>query len=336
MKSKKKWWKLLVLSIGILVALIALLYFYTNLLTPQWWENNRALREAEKKISEGYAEDAMTALDNQMWRNSPSSLIALKYIDLAMEYGHENEAIGDIITYLYAQEKYGLTDVDCDKLEFYKAQFERMRNTEDKIMELLAGRSELTYNEAKDIIAKLEPLFSDSAYDPSMLYFYMGMLTRDPDQEIKLYKEAYHLDPNYLNAACLAAERLWKEDKLQEARELLESAYQREKGDTEVLRDLAIIELLEENADRGLEFAEELHRRYEQDKCCYGIDVYYIAMMEAGKTEKSMESIAVTSPETPLCLDIEGYITGKVTLKELFSFDLYPALSRYQTTAPQE
>ena len=321
-KPKRKWWKAL-LIVGVVISVLLLLYRETNLLEVWWWKELKLRPKIEERISEGYVDSSLAQMKNNLLAGQSTPMMDWMWLDLSMEYGrYDYEVEGYVSAQLNPTYHHDLTSNERSRLLFYQKEIERFRNTEDKLEELLGDRLELSIDEAEDLSEELSELINDPDYDPSELYYYMALLTRDSDRKITLYEEAYRLNRNNYVAACMAAEMYWAKEDLQAAHDILEPAYAREKEICIVTRDLAVAELLMGNADRAVELAKEAYNLDPSD-ICVG-DTYLITLMESGQAEKMKEfedEKAVVTHSNIYQTYIGAYQDGEITLAEVFDFN---------------
>ncbi|MDO5575353.1 MAG: hypothetical protein Q4G60_15390 [bacterium] len=314
-RQKRKWPRIVLLSMGSLSVIGLLLY--ACWLHPQYWIEGYM----EREISQGNIHQAICGKNyKEIYQDAPLALV-MPYIDRAMEYGYYDEAAG-FINHFLRQNSNELTEYESEKLQAYQTLIARGTKTEVNYKQMLVDRERSPYTVPDEkIVEKLNALLLDSDYDPSLLYQEMADMTDQDDQKIIYLEEAYRCDPNNMEAACQAAGLSWTNGYMTKARELLESAYQRQKDNFEVVRNLAMLELLDGNADKGYEYAKKAYDISPDGD--YAADIYYIAMLESGRLEKTRENIYNIQFRYPyIRVDLIGhYIEGKTELKDIFTYE---------------
>ena len=322
-QMKKRKWTELICLIGALTAAGLFLYQQTNLLEPDFWKSIQIMREAREKIREGYVNEAFDDMEDCLYRYDINVVAGTMYTDLAMEYGRYYK-LEETVPWLL-QDTFWMTS--GNRILFYQKEIDRIENTDDKVRELLfeAGAEKeggsgyaISGMTASRMQQELESLLLDSDYDPARLYYYMAMLTTDSERICSYYEESWRLAPNYLEPPCLAAQIHLIQGEVQEARDLMEAAWQIEKDNDNVLRNLAIIEMLDGNIEAGYEYAKEAYAL--KPRANRNNVVYCISMIESGRADKMPESaVDIVSDADMADLDFEGYIAGEVSLEEILT-----------------
>lgn len=299
-------------KIMVAAVILAVLLIIALLQFPNRIREYKIYRQAETNAQEGIIYSTLVELEELCAKYSDSEKLPLKILKIAMEYGYYDFAAYTVNTYLQGKK---LSEWEYDEVLKAVAVIEKYYATYDAFEALIQDADQ--ENDVDRIRQELTRMEQENTFYRPLVSYYQGMVAKDQSSAAVQYLKAYQEDSNLTYAAAQAANYYRRTGDLKTARTYLEEAYGRNREDPEVLRGMAIVEMLEGNSAEGLTMAEEAYRLSPEGQ--YVADTYLVALMENGKT-KEMEQVKKTGTESGITWDeqLEEFLKGKMTLADYY------------------
>lgn len=302
-----------VVPILIVLICIAMLQF------PSGIKMYKTYKNIDKRVADGYVGSSLIDLTGILEKYPNSLNLAIKATDIAMEHGYYDYASYYIYTYIEGKT---LENVTYNRITQYSNQLNTYYNTSDAIQKIFAASSEEAVEmEPEDYMAHVESqltdLLLDIKYDRALVYYTLGYIEPDNAKRTEYMQECLRIDSTYLDATAQIASIYRRQGDLVTARKLLESAYQRNKEDSSILRNLAIVEMLEGNLAQGLIYAEDAYKNYAEGD--YVADTYITALYSNGQAE-SAKQVKAECEGKNFYFDetLEFFLDGSISLEDYY------------------
>lgn len=275
-------------------------------------------RAAREKANQGYVVTAMDELLDYLETHTDDIGAAIMLTDIAMEYSYPDYAAYAIDNYLVEQT---VSDEEYDRITAYIDQLNIYYDTSDLTGSLWSAVNETgsedyiaVYQEYHDSLAAY---LGNSKYDQALLNYNLSYACLDETERIEHLENCLKLDENYLDACAQLGVYYRRSGELEQARQLLEKGYQKNKEDYSLLRALATLELAEENPEQGLAYAADAYQLYPDGD--YVADTYIVALIANGKAEEA-EALTKELEDSGYLFDDDFYVylKGDMTLQEYY------------------
>lgn len=292
----------------IIVVLIGISFFHF----PKLISDYRIYENSTNQADNG---DIDLTIENfySLTEQYPESIpIAVRFTDLAMDFGYYDIASDVLSTYLMEKEM----DIETvDRLNIYIDKLNRYYNSIESIEKI---QNELSEQEAfSEGYNRIKILLDDSTQDKAVVYYYLAAYTSDIE-ETKLYLEkCINEDKNFLDAKARLATILRREGDLEKSANYYKEVLNVDKNYIEALRGLAVIKLLEDKKEEGLDLAYKAFDR--EPEAIYVWETYVIALKENGKNSDVENEIQNYIAEGNIVdLDTQLYLDGKTSLHDYY------------------
>lgn len=278
----------------------------------------KTYRDVDKNVTNGYVASTLYSMSDLLEKYPDSLKIALKATDIAMEHGYYDYASYFIDTYLVGET---LEDATYNKITKYIDKLNTYYDTSDAIEKIFADAVEAAGMEQDDYTAYVQSQLADlllgNRYDQALIYYTLGYIEPDNAKRLEYMQECLRIDSTYLDATAQIASIYRRQGDLVKARKLLESAYQRNKEDSSILRNLAIVEMLEGNLEQGLIYAESAYKNYPEGD--YVADTYITALHINGQVELAKQ-VKAECEGLNIYLDenLEAFLDGSISLEDTY------------------
>lgn len=277
----------------------------------------------------GMVETALDGMVDALEADPENTDLAIALSDVAMKYSYPDYAAYAIDTYLAGK---NVSDEDYERITGYFDKLDVYYETADKIAEsweTLNEGIEALGEEASDedyaaLIRQchdeIAECLGDENYDQALINYDLAYICQDKEERVEHLWDCVSCDENYFDAQAQLGTYYRRAGDLEEAREILEAVYDRNKEAYPVLRSLATLELCEGNLELGLSYAENAYELYADGD--YVTDTYLIALMANGETEKA-ETLIREWEDKGYVFDDDFYSfqMGDMTLEEYYIGD---------------
>lgn len=282
---------------------------------PQSLKMYRTYKDADRNAADGYVADTLIGL-NELLKKYPDSLkVALKATDISMEHGYYDYASYFISTYIEGKT---LEDYSYSKITRYSDQLNIYYDTLDAIENIYADAIEGAPEDFTSFVqSQLNDLLFDNKYDKALLYFNIGYIEPDNTKRMEYMQECLYYDPTYADATAQIAAIYRRQGDLDKAGKMLESAYRKDRDNSAVLRNLAIIEMLGGNSEQGLIYAETAYNNYPEGD--YTADTYITALYNNGQEKEAREFKAeCEAKEFYFDEMLDAFLDGSISLQDYY------------------
>lgn len=275
-------------------------------------------RAAREKANQGYVVTAMDELLDYLETHTDDLGAAIMLTDISMEYSYPDYAAYAIDNYLVEQT---VSDEEYDRITAYIDRLNIYYDTSDLAGSLWSAVSETgsedyiaVYQEYHDGLAAY---LGNSQYDQALLNYNLSYACLDETERIEHLENCIKLDDNYLDACAQLGVYYRRSGELEQARQLLEKGYHKNKEDYSLLRALATLELAEENPEQGLAYAADAYQLYPDGD--YVADTYIVALIANGKAEEA-EALTKELEDSGYLFDDDfyAYLKGDMTLQAYY------------------
>ncbi|MGN1181084.1 MAG: tetratricopeptide repeat protein [Suilimivivens sp.] len=289
------------------------------------------------ELSQSYVDLAdtgmvVTALDSMLdeLEADPENLnMAIALADVAMKYSYPDYAAYAIDNYLagkdVSDEAYERIIEYIDKLDVYYDTYDMIDEAWNTLGEGIEALGEEASDQDYVLLVQachdeIAEHLGDENYDQALINYDLAYICQDEDERIEHLRECVGYDENYFDAQAQLGTYYRRAGELDEARTILEAAYDVNREAYPVLRSLATLELCEGNLELGLAYAEYAYNLYAEGD--YVIDTYLVALAANGEREKA-ESLIREWEDKGYVFDDDFYAfqMGDMTLEEYYIGD---------------
>jgi Flp pilus assembly protein TadD len=304
-------WIILFLILVVALDIVCMIRF------PKVLSDYKVYAKAETRISNG--ETALTINDLKLLSDkySESVPILTKSIKLSMENGYYDVAGYIIDTYLTGK---SLSDSEYDRINRYYTQLEAYYKTYNAIDELTkpfsenASASEADYEKLK---TELESLLKEAGQDYATIYYYLGSIETDLTNALNYFQSCYDTDPETYDVRVRLGVIYRRMGDYDTAEKYIHEALAKEKADSEALRSLAILNMLEGDLESGLSLAKDAYDVNPDGN--YIKETYLIALSQSGmKEEADKLKDEIIKKDGALDEDTVKLLDGDITLNNYY------------------
>jgi Flp pilus assembly protein TadD len=304
-------WIILFLILVVALDVVCMIRF------PKVLSDYKVYAKAETRISNG--ETALTINDLKLLSDkySDSVPILTKSIKLSMENGYYDVAGYIIDTYLTGK---SLSDSEYDRINRYYTQLEAYYKTYNAIDELTkpfsenASASEADYEKLK---TELESLLKEAGQDYASIYYYLGSIETDLSNALNYFQSCYDTDPETYDVRVRLGVIYRRMGDYDTAEKYIHEALAKEKADSEALRSLAILKMLEGDLESGLSLAKDAYDVNPDGN--YIKETYLIALSQSGmKEEADKLKDEIIKKDGALDEDTVKLLDGDITLNNYY------------------
>ena len=305
--------KVILIAFVIVIALVCV----AMMKVPQSLQMYKTYRDADKRVADGYIASTLFGMSEVLEKYPNSLKISVKATDIAMEHGYYDFAAYYIQTYIEGK---SLEDDTYNRLLGYTEKLDRYYAAVNAVEKVFNDAAVLTMTPddyLTYIQSHLSDLLDNYKYDKALLYYYIGYMEPDSEKRIDYMQKCLSIDSNYLDAIANIASVYRRQGDLATAKSKLEEAYQRNKENSSVLRNLAIIELLEGDYEQGVIYAERSYINYPEGD--YTADTYITALYCNGQVELANQ-VKAECEANNIYLDetLGEFLEGKISLEEYY------------------
>lgn len=277
----------------------------------------------ELSAKNGYILTEMNELLTALEEDPEDINTAFRLTDIAMQYSYYDYASYAINQYIAERD---ISDKQYRKVIGYVDKLNVYYDTCDLSDELVAqvyeniGEDGDPYEAMEEYCQVMSGYIGNKNYDQALIYYCLGGMTADEETRLNYLKECISINPCYFDAQAQIATYYRRQGELDQAREVLEEVYAVNKEDYSVLRSYATLELVEDNLEKGLDYALRAYELYEEGN--YVVDTYIVALVANGRIDEAKE-LAKEYEDKDYEFDEEFYsfLDGNMTLEEYYIGD---------------
>ena len=302
----------IVLFLGVVILeMISLLHF------PKVLKDYKMYKLAESRISHGETSAAINDLYLVAEAHPNSIPVMVKLVELSMDNGYYDTAGYIIDTYISGKE---VSEEDYNMIDRYYPKLENYYNTMssiDTIMTEAPNQDTLDKAYYDYVRSHIESLLFTDGQDDAYLCYTLSMIAGDTTSTLDYLQQCYEIDPECFDVRAQLGIVLRRIGRLDEARSMIEEALAKDKEDTNALRAMATIAMVENDLQGGLEAAEAAYTLYPDG--LYVRETYLIALSmnqrndQAEVIREEMEAADILIEQ-----DTQQLLNGEITLQDYY------------------
>ncbi|WFR58068.1 tetratricopeptide repeat protein [Anaerocolumna sp. AGMB13025] len=304
-------WIILFLILVVALDVVCMIRF------PKVLSDYKVYAKAENRISSGETTQVINDLKLLSDKYPDSVPVLTKSIKLSMENGYYDVAGYIMDTYLTGK---SLSDSEYDRINRYYTQLEAYYKTYDAIDELTkpfsenASVSEADYEKLK---TDLESLLNEAGQDYATIYYYLGSIETDLTNSLNYFQSCYDTDPEIYDVRVRLAVLYRRMGDYKTAERYVNEALAKEKTDSDALRSMAILKMLEGDLESGRNLAKEAYDMNPDGN--YIKETYLIALSQSGmKAEAEKLQEEIIKKDGALDEDTVMLLNGDITLENYY------------------
>lgn len=305
------------LQLWLTMAVVAVMVIISMLRFPGVFKTYWAYQDAKQQQQEDCVYTAMNQYNIVLESYPTASSIAVDMTDMAMKYSFYDSASYIIDEYLVGKE---VTDSIYNRIEGYFVTLDEYYNTYDTVDAIVADMEESgQVLQTSWLMGELENLLNQPGYDKELLYYYMGWISETEEEQVDYLKKCVEINNNYPDAAAQVANYYRRNNQLTEAKAYLEPILKRFRDSPDLLRSIAILEMLDGNADQGLAYAAYAYEVNPEGE--YVADTYAVALSQNGRLDEAKDLLDQNADgEMSAYFDDETLeiLEGKISLEDYY------------------
>ncbi len=302
----------IILFLGVVILeIISLIHF------PKALKDYKAYKLAESRISHGETSAAINDLYSVAEAHPDSIPVMVKLVELSMDNGYYDMAGYIIDTYIAGK---SISDADYEMIDRYYTKLENYYNSLasiDTIITEAPNQDTLDESYYNYIRSHIEGLLYTEGQDDAYLCYTLSMIAVDKSSTLDYLQQCYEIDPECFDVRAQLGIVLRRMGRLDEARSMTLEALAKDKEDTNALRAMATLAMVENDLQGGLEAAEAAYTINPDG--IYIRETYLIALTVNQRTDQA-EVIRTEMEAAGLLIeqDTQQLLDGEITLQDYY------------------